>query len=97
MKKLTLLAILSGAVLTTASANFSFMGDMIKDMRDTARDMKTNTIDVAKDIKDEGIDAVKDMKDESIDGIKDIKDDVNSTDINSTSDKSKDIKEEAKK
>lgn len=92
MKKLILLAILTGTVLTTASANFSFMGDMIKDMRDTARDMKSNSIDVAKDIKDEGIDAVKDIKDESIDGIKDIKDDINSTDINSTLDTKKEAK-----
>jgi len=76
MKKLMLLTVLTATMLTTASANFSFMGDMIRDMTDAAKEMKNNTIDVAKDIKTEGIDAGKDVKNNLKDSAKELNADV---------------------
>jgi len=73
MRKLTLATILTVTIMTTASANFSFMGDMIRDMTDVAREMKDNTIDTAREIKDNGIDSVKDIKDNISDDINDSK------------------------
>jgi len=96
MKKLILLVALTATMLTTASANFSFMGDMMRDMTDAAKEMrteatdgmkemKTDTIDAVKEMKTEGIDAAKDMKSEGIDGVKEMKDDLNSTKLNTIS------------
>jgi len=77
-----LITILMATMLTTASAGFSFMGDMIRDMNDAAQDIKSEAIDGAKDMKDEMIDAKSDM----IDEIKNAKDDIsdNVKDVNDT-------------
>jgi len=74
MKKITLLTVLTATILTTASADLSFMGNMIRDM--------TN--------------AAKEIKKESINSVKDMKDDISDTGLK-TVDKSKELKEEAKK
>jgi len=104
MKKITLLIVLMATILTTSSANFSFMGDMIRDMTNAAKEMKTDTVDVAKDIKTDGIDVAKEIKSEGIDGFKDMKNDLSdavkddTSDINSKNiNKSKELEEEAKK
>lgn len=84
MKTLILITVLTTTMLTSASANFSFIGDMIKDMTEAAKDMKTEGMDIAKEVKSEGIDSLKDMKDDA---------------SNTTSeivDKSKELKVEAK-
>jgi len=69
MKKTTVITLLMASILTTASAGFSFMGDMIKDMRDAAQEMKEEVTDGAKDMKDE----MRDAKTEIIDNAKDMK------------------------
>lgn len=79
MKRVTILTILTTTILTTASANFSFMGDMIKDMTDAAKNITTNVTDEMKEIKTDTIDIAKEMKNSGIDGMKDIKDDLNSS------------------
>ena len=80
MKKFTITTALLLTLLTPASAGFSFMGDMISDMRKAAADMKDNSIDVVRDTKDEMVDAkssmsddMKDMKDDISDNAKDLK------------------------
>ena len=52
MKKITLITTLTIAMLTTASADFSFMGDMIRDMTNVAKNMKDEAIDMKDTISD---------------------------------------------
>jgi hypothetical protein len=53
MKKITLITTFAVIVATTASANMSFMSDMIRDMTDAAKDVKSEVIDSAKEIKND--------------------------------------------
>jgi hypothetical protein len=64
MKNITITTALLLSLLTPASAGFSFMGDMISDMREAAQEMKDDTTDVARDMKDEMIEAKSDMTDD---------------------------------
>jgi len=82
MKNFTITTALLLTLLTPASAGFSFMGDMISDMREAAQEIKTEATDGARDMKDEMIDAKSSISDE----IKDIKNEVtdNIKDKNST-------------
>jgi len=81
MKNFTITTALLLTLLTPVSAEFSFMGDMIKDMKKAAADMKDNSIDLARDTKDEMVDAKSSMTED----MKEIKNDI--------SDSAKDLKQ----
>jgi len=86
MKRLTLIALLTAATLTTASADSMFpMGDMMTEMTDAMKEMKTEMTDAAKDMKNSAKDSADDMKDTA----KEVKDDAQ--------DATTDIKDNVKK
>jgi len=74
MKKIILITAMVSLMVTTSSAGMSFMGDMISDMTDAAREMKDSAMDMGKDMKSETVDSAKEVKSDMIDTAKDIKD-----------------------
>ena len=74
MKKIILITAMVASIITTSSAGMSFMGDMINDMTDAAREMKDSAMDVGKDMKSETVDSAKEVKTDMIDTAKDMKD-----------------------
>jgi hypothetical protein len=100
MKKIILITAMITSLVTTSFAGMSFMGDMIRDMTDAARemkdsaidagkDMKSETVDSAKEIKTDMIDTAKDMKDTTTDSVDEIKSESNVTENNSTKEEEK--------
>ena len=72
MKKITLLTVLTATILTTASADLSFMGNMIRDMTNAAKEMKKDTINSVKDMKDD----ISDTGLKTVDKSKELKEEV---------------------
>jgi len=64
MKNFTITTALLLTLCTPASADFSFMGDMIRDMREAAQDIKNEATDGARDMKDEIIEAKSSISNE---------------------------------
>jgi len=72
MKKITLLTVLTATILTTASADLSFMGNMIRDMTNAAKEIKKESINSVKDMKDD----VSDTGLKTVDKSKELKEEV---------------------
>jgi len=77
MTKLTLIALLTTLMLTTASANG--MGGMMTDMMDIPKEIITSGTDAIKDMKDAAKDSMDEVKDNAIDSVDDMKDAVPDT------------------